>query len=61
MLENPTSMASFVGSLMLDGFDIDAIENYDEMIKSISKDDIINVWKKIDSLNKKEVYGMIEI
>ena len=61
MLENPTSIAGFVGGLILDGFNVDAVENYDEMIKSISKEDIISVWKKVDNLDKKEVYGMIEI
>ena len=59
MLENPTSIASFVGEMAIDGYSVDEIKNYDEMIKSISKDDVINAWNKFYNLRRREIYGLV--
>ncbi len=59
MLENPTSIAGYVGMMMLDGYSVDEIMNYDEIIKDISKEDIIDVFNKINSMNKREIYALV--
>jgi zinc protease len=45
--ENPETSANFVGGLLLSGYSVDEIENFDELIKSVSVDDLLNVWEKI--------------
>ncbi len=45
--ENPETSANFVGGLLLSGYSVDEIENFDEFIKSVSVDDLLNVWEKI--------------
>jgi hypothetical protein len=32
---------------LLSGYSVDEIENFDELIKSVSVDDLLNVWEKI--------------
>lgn len=60
MLENPQSIASFVGAMLIDGKSVEEIENYDEFIKSVSFDDVRGVWDKLVNNDKREIYGMIK-
>ena len=60
MLENPQSIASFVGAMLIDGKSVEEIENYDEFIKSVSFDDVKAVWNKVINQEKREIYGMIK-
>lgn len=61
MLENPSSIAGFVGGMKLDGYEVLEIENYDEMIKSISKEDVVKVYNKIKNIDKKEINGLVKV
>ena len=47
MLENPQSIASFVGAMLIDGKSVEEIENYDEFIKSVSIARVIVVNDRI--------------
>lgn len=45
--ENPESAANFVGLMLVNGFSVDEIENYDKNLADISVDDIRNAWNKV--------------
>lgn len=45
--ENPNSAARFVGGMLMEGYQPDEIENFDELILSITKDDVLAAWKKV--------------
>ena len=58
MQENAESSANFVGGLLLSGYSIDEIENFDDLILSITIDDLLNVWEKI-KVSKVKVNGYV--
>lgn len=45
--ENPNSAARFVGGMLMEGYQPDEIENFDELILSITKDDVLAAWEKV--------------
>lgn len=51
--ENPKSSANFVGGLLLSGYSVDEIENFDDLINAVTVDDLINVWEKIKAVEVK--------
>ena len=58
MQENAESSANFVGGLLLSGYSIDEIENFDDLILSITIDDLLNAWEKI-KVSKVKVNGYV--
>lgn len=61
MFENPISIANFVGGMLISNYEIEDVENYDEMIKSVSRDDVVNVWKKVFDSKIRKVNGLTVI
>jgi zinc protease len=51
--ENPRSSANFVGGLLLSGYSVDEIENFDDLINAVTVDDLLDVWEKIKSVEVK--------
>ena len=45
--ENPNSAARFVGGMLMEGYTPDEIKNFDELILSITKDDVLAAWDKV--------------
>ena len=58
MQENAESSANFVGGLLLSGYSVDEIENFDDLILSITIDDLLNAWEKI-KVSKVKVNGYV--
>ena len=58
MQENAESSANFVGGLLLSGYSVDEIENFDDLILSITIDELLNVWEKI-KVSKVKVNGYV--
>ena len=56
--ENPQSAARFVGGMLTDGYTPDEIENFDELILSITKEDVSAAWNKVKNA-KVKVQGML--
>ena len=59
MLENPQNTAGYVGSMLLDGYGLDEIMNYDDMLKSVDVLDVKNAWNKVLSEDRRKVYGYL--
>ena len=53
-------VAGFVGGMVVDGYDVKDIREYDEMIKNISIDDVKNVYRKIFDKKLSYVEGYLE-
>jgi zinc protease len=58
MQENAESSANFVGGLLLSDYSVDEIENFDDLILSITVDDLLNVWNKV-KVSKVKVNGYV--
>lgn len=58
MQENAESSANFVGGLLLSGYSVEEIENFDDLILSITVDDLLNVWDKVKA-SKVKVNGYV--
>lgn len=56
--ENPSSSVNFVVGLLFSGYSIDEIENFDEVIKAITVDDLLKVWEKVKA-SKVKVNGYV--
>ena len=56
--ENPTSAARFVGGLLMEGYQPDEIEQFDELILSVTKKDVLAAWDKVKKA-KVKVQGML--
>ena len=59
MLENPQNTAGYVGGMLLDGYGLDEIMNYDDMLKSVDVLDVKNAWNKVLSEDRRKVYGYL--
>ena len=51
LLENPESTARFVGAMLLSGYCVDKIEQYDEDLQAVSLDDVLQAWKIVGQSN----------
>ncbi len=49
MQENPESAARFAGGMLLAGYSAEEVMAYDEMIKSITVDDVWAAWQKVQA------------
>lgn len=49
MQEDPEAAARFVGGLLLQGYTADEAAHYDEMIKSVTVEDVQNAWEKVQA------------
>lgn len=56
--DNPESTARFIGDMLMGGYTAEEIRNYDELIMSVTLDDVKNAWQKILQ-NKVRVQGML--
>ena len=48
LLENPDSTVHFVGTMLLGGYSVEEIEQYDENLQAISLEDIQQAWKIVE-------------
>lgn len=47
--ENPESAARFAGELLLLGYTPEEVENYDEMLRKVTLEDVLRAWQKVES------------
>lgn len=47
LLENPESTARFVGALLLGGYKVEDIEQYDETLQTVTLDDVRQAWQRV--------------
>ena len=60
LADNVQNVAQFVGGMVMDGYSVDEIKNFDELIKDISVDDVKNVFDKIFRGELSFVIGYLE-
>ena len=56
--DNPESTARFIGGMLMSGYTVDEIMNYDKLLMKVTIDDIQNAWQKVLQ-SKVRVSGML--